>query len=316
MRERLRRVDHDAWFTLLCGCAPPSPHYGHASERLSVLSDVQNSPVKSPPAAVNHNTDWGPCPSRLSPLGHVAEDSRSSIKGVFASQGAAEKPSSPSCHGLTTPAPPSAFRAGLRGCSPRKRRGRRQYRDGPPLLLPCVKFAVPEQYPAPQDRGQEQRCRSEPSKASAFEVTLVRITSRPVGHQRRCSLRAVVAVVRPSRCSTPGKPQATPAVAADRQSLAQDIARPGQQVMAHRYLIVASSDTTKPRSRTCSACRPWTAGYCWPSQAQPPANPAAGEGLAWAAATTPAPGQRAMVDSIDKASSGQVIASLPDRENG
>ncbi|HYQ52324.1 MAG TPA: type VI secretion protein IcmF/TssM N-terminal domain-containing protein [Pseudomonas sp.] len=323
MRELLARYKSDyaeAWFTLLQGVGVR--HFtdmANASERLTVLSDVQNSPVKSLLAAVNHNTDWDlPKQASTSPTSAVDDSFWSSIKGVFAGQGA---------QGAAIVAKlPRVDDASLaKRFEPVSRLFATQNAEGADstvmdrYLAALRKLKVRlSNIQRSQDVGKNSKLLiSETLEGQPSEVTLVRNYVETSVDTSAGSLSDSLLRLFNSPLQYTWETLRDPAGQQIAKAWAQDIARPWQQVMAHRYPIVASSNNEASVKDLQRFVDP-ESGLLPAFKRNEIGNLAGGEGLGMGTGNSSSPlVNTKMVDSIDKASSvGQVIASLSDRENG
>ena len=323
MRELLARYKADyaeAWYTLLQGVGVR--HFtdmANASERLTVLSDVQNSPVKSLLAAVNHNTDWDlPKQAAASPANTVEDSFWSSIKGVFASQGVA-------ADAIVAKLPRVDDGSLAKRFEPVSRLFAAQNAEGADstvmdrYLAALRKLKVRlSNIQRSQDVGKNSKLLiSETLEGQPSEVTLVRNYIETSVDTSAGSLSVSLLRLFNSPLQYTWETLRDPAGQQIAKAWAQDIARPWQQVMAHRYPIVASSDNEASVKDLQRFVDP-DSGLLPAFKRNEIGNLAGGEGLGMGSGNDASPLVNArMVASIDKASSvGQVIASLSDRENG
>ncbi len=323
MRELLARYKADyaeAWLNLLEGVGVR--HFtdmANANERLAVLSDVQNSPVKSLLAAVNHNTDWDQPTQASTTSASAAEDSFwGSIKGAFSSQGA-------TVENVVTQLPRVGDGSLAKRFEPVSRLFAAQNAEGADstvmdrYLAALRKLKVRlSNIQRSQDVGKNSKLLiSETLEGQPSEVTLVRNYVETSVDTSAGKLSGALLRLFNSPLQYTWETLRDPAGQQIAKAWAQDVARPWQQVMAHRYPIVADSNNEASVKDLQRFVDP-ESGLLPAFKRNEIGNLAGGEGLGMGTGKSNSPlVNTKMVDSIDKASSvGQVIASLSDRENG
>ncbi|MFJ4445635.1 type VI secretion protein IcmF/TssM N-terminal domain-containing protein [Pseudomonas sp. NPDC089422] len=323
MRELLARYKADyaeAWFNLLEGVGVR--HFtdmANANERLAVLSDVQNSPVKSLLAAVNHNTDWDLPKQAAASTASAAEDSFwASVKGAFSSQGAAVE-------NVVAQLPRVNDGSLAKRFEPVSRLFAAQNAEGADstvmdrYLAALRKLKVRlSNIQRSQDVGKNSKLLiSETLEGQPSEVTLVRNYVETSVDTSAGKLSGALLRLFNSPLQYTWETLRDPAGQQIAKAWAQDVARPWQQVMAHRYPIVADSKNEASVKDLQRFVDP-ESGLLPAFKRNEIGNLAGGEGLGMGTGNSTSPlVNTKMVDSIDKASSvGQVIASLSDRENG
>ncbi|MGN8260239.1 type VI secretion protein IcmF/TssM N-terminal domain-containing protein [Pseudomonas sp. SMSB3] len=323
MRELLARYKADyaeAWFNLLEGVGVR--HFtdmANANERLAVLSDVQNSPVKSLLAAVHHNTDWDlPKQASASAVGATEDSFWGSIKGAFSSQGAVAENAAARLPRVDDGSLAKRFEPVSRLFAAQNAEGADStVMDRYLAALRKLKVRL-SNIQRSQDVGKNSKLLiSETLEGQPSEVTLVRNYVETSVDTSAGKLSGALLRLFNSPLQYTWETLRDPAGQQIAKAWAQDVARPWQQVMAHRYPIVADSNNEASVKDLQRFVDPEN-GLLPAFKRNEIGNLAGGEGLGMGTGNGANPLVNAkMVDSIDKASSvGQVIASLSDRENG
>lgn len=310
----------DAWFRMLRGVGVR--HFtdmANATERLSVLSDVQNSPVKSLLHAVNQNTSWDLPKVNSAASPNKADDGFwSGIKGTFSTQ-------SEQAESVVVTLPRVDDGSLAKRFEPVARLFATQNAEGADSTVMDRYLAALRKLKVrltniqrSQDVGKNSKLLiSETLEGQPSEVTQVRNYIETSVDTSEGGLSNSLQRLFNSPLQYAWETLRDPAGQQIAKAWSQDVARPWTQVMAYRYPIVAGSENEASVKDLQRFVDPET-GILPAFKRNEIGNLAGGEGLGMGTGTSPAPlVNTRMIDSIDKASSvGQVIASLSDRENG
>ncbi|EGH05199.1 ImcF-like family protein, partial [Pseudomonas amygdali pv. aesculi str. 0893_23] len=310
----------DAWFRMLRGVGVR--HFtdmANATERLSVLSDVQNSPVKSLLHAVNQNTSWDLPKVNSAASPNKADDGFwSGIKGTFSTQ-------SEQAESLVMTLPRVDDGSLAKRFEPVARLFATQNAEGADSTVMDRYLAALRKLKVrltniqrSQDVGKNSKLLiSETLEGQPSEVTQVRNYIETSVDTSEGGLSNSLQRLFNSPLQYAWETLRDPAGQQIAKAWSQDVARPWKQVMAYRYPIVAGSENEASVKDLQRFVDPET-GLLPAFKRNEIGNLAGGEGLGMGTGGNAAPlVNTRMIDSIDKASSvGQVIASLSDRENG
>lgn len=310
----------DAWFRMLRGVGVR--HFtdmANATERLSVLSDVQNSPVKSLLHAVNQNTSWDLPKVNSAASPNKADDGFwSGIKGTFSTQ-------SEQAESLVVTLPRVDDGSLAKRFEPVARLFATQNAEGADSTVMDRYLAALRKLKVrltniqrSQDVGKNSKLLiSETLEGQPSEVTQVRNYIETSVDTSEGGLSNSLQRLFNSPLQFAWETLRDPAGQQIAKAWSQDVARPWKQVMAYRYPIVAGSENEASVKDLQRFVDPET-GLLPAFKRNEIGNLAGGEGLGMGTGGNAAPlVNTRMIDSIDKASSvGQVIASLSDRENG
>ena len=324
VREFMARYKRDyaqAWYTLLK--AVGVRHFtdlGNATQQLSLLSDVVNSPVKALLSAVNENTQWDvPAPRQPAPAGKLPDDSFwAQVTGLFDNAPKA-------ANALASPLPQVDDGTLAKRFEPVSRLFAAQNAEGADstvmdrYLAALRKLKVRmNNIQRSQDVGKSSKqLISETLEGQPSEVTNARNYVETTVDTSQGGLSASLQGLFSLPIQFAWETLRDPAGQQIAKAWAQQIAKPWEQVMAHRYPIA-------PGSRNEASVRDLQR-FVDPESGLLPAfkrneigNLSGGEGLGMGSSARQAPlVNPSMVNSIDKASSvGQVIASLSDKDNG
>ncbi|RMT83025.1 type VI secretion protein IcmF/TssM N-terminal domain-containing protein [Pseudomonas viridiflava] len=310
----------DAWFQLLRGVGVR--HFtdmANATERLAMLSDVQNSPVKNLLYAVNQNTLWDlPKTSSVSSTSKTDDGFWSRIKGAFGTQGE-------QIESMVVALPRVDDGVLAKRFEPVARLFATQNAEGADSTIMDRYLAALRKLKVrltniqrSQDVGKNSKLLiSETLEGQPSEVTQVRNYIETSVDTSEGGLSSSLQRLFSSPLQYSWETLRDPAGQQIAKAWSQDVARPWKQVMAYRYPIVQGSENEASVKDLQRFVDPDT-GLLPAFKRNEIGNLAGGEGLGMGSGASAAPLVNArMIDSIDKASSvGQVIASLSDKENG
>jgi type VI secretion system protein ImpL len=324
IREFMARYKRDytqAWYTLVGSVGVR--HFtdmANATQQLSLLSDVQNSPVKRLLSAVNDNTRWDlPESHEAQQPGTKHEDSFwSKVSGIFDSPDV-----SPGA--LVSPLPAVNDGSLATRFEPVSRVFAAQNAEGADstimdrylAALRKLKVRV-NNIQRSQDVGKSSKqLISETLEGQPSEVTNVRNYVETTIDTSQGGLSSSLQSLFSLPIQYTWETLRDPAGEQIAKAWAQQIAKPWEQVMAHRYPIAAGSRNEASVKDLQRFVDPQS-GLLPNFKRNEIGNLAGGEGLGMSSGAKSAPlVNPGMVNSIDKASSlGEVIASLSDRDNG
>jgi type VI secretion system protein ImpL len=292
----------------------------NATQQLSLLSDVQNSPVKTLLAAVNDNTQWDvPAPRETLPAGSKPDDGFwSSVSGIFDGKNAAPG-------ALVSPLPAVDDGSLAKRFEPVSRVFAVQNAEGADSTIMDRYLAALRKLKVrmnniqrSQDVGKSSKqLISETLEGQPSEVTSVRNYVETTVDTSQGSLSDSLQGLFSLPIQFAWETLRDPAGQQIAKAWAQQIAKPWEQVMAHRYPIAPGSRNEASVKDLQRFVDP-ESGLLPNFKRNEIGNLSGGEGLGMSSNSKAAPLVNPnMVNSIDKASSlGQVIASLSDRENG
>jgi type VI secretion system protein ImpL len=324
MREFMTRYKRDyaqVWYTLLNGVGVR--HFtdmANATEQLSLLSDVQNSPVKTLLSAVNENTQWDlPAPREAQQPGTQPQDTFwSKVTGLF------DSPDKSSA-ALLSPLPPVDDGSLAKRFEPVSRVFAAQNAEGADSTIMDRYLAALRKLKVrmnniqrSQDVGKSSKqLISETLEGQPSEVTNVRNYVETTVDTSQGGLSASLQSLFSLPIQFAWETLRDPAGQQIAKAWAQQIAKPWEQVMAHRYPIAAGSRNEASVKDLQRFVDP-ESGLLPNFKRNEIGNLSGGEGLGMSSSAKAAPLVNPnMVSSIDKASSlGEVIASLSDKENG
>jgi len=324
IREFMTRYKRDytqAWYSLISSVGVR--HFADlasATQQLSLLSDVQNSPVKVLLTAVNDNTQWDlPAPRQTPQSGSKANDGFwGKVTGVFDDKNALPD-------ALTSPLPAVDDGSLAKRFEPVARVFAEHNAEGADSTIMDRYLAALRKLKVrmnniqrSQDVGKSSKqLISETLEGQPSEVSNVRnyvetsVDTSQGGLSR--SLQSLFSLPIQYAWET----LRDPAGAQIAKAWAQQIAKPWEQVMAHRYPISTASRNEASIKDLQRFVDP-ESGLLPTFKRNEIGNLSGGEGLGLGSgAKATALVNPNMINSIDKASSvGQVIASLSDRDNG
>ncbi|MFJ3485568.1 type VI secretion protein IcmF/TssM N-terminal domain-containing protein [Pseudomonas sp. NPDC090202] len=324
IREFMARYKRDyaqAWYTLLNGVGVR--HFtdmANATQQLSLLSDVQNSPVKILLSGVNDNTQWDlPAPHETQQPGKKPEDTFwGKVTGLF------DGPET-SATALLSPLPPVDDGSLAKRFEPVSRVFAAQNAEGADSTIMDRYLAALRKLKVrmnniqrSQDVGKSSKLLiSETLEGQPSEVTNVRNYVETTVDTSQGGLSASLQGLFSLPIQFAWETLRDPAGEQIAKAWAQQIAKPWEQVMAHRYPIAAGSRNEASVKDLQRFVDP-ESGLLPNFKRNEIGNLSGGEGLGMSSSTKAAPlVSPNMVNSIDKASSlGQVIASLSDKDNG
>lgn len=324
IREFMTRYKRDytqAWYTLIDSVGVR--HFtdmANATQQLSLLSDVQNSPVKILLAAVNDNTQWDvPAPRETLPAGIKPDDGFwSSVSGILDGKNA-----SPST--LISPLPAVDDGSLAKRFEPVSRVFAVQNAEGADSTIMDRYLAALRKLKVrmnniqrSQDVGKSSKqLISETLEGLPSEVTNVRNYVETTVDTSQGGLSTALQGLFSLPIQFAWETLRDPAGQQIAKAWAQQIAKPWEQVMAHRYPIAAGSRNEASVKDLQRFVDP-ESGLLPNFKRNEIGNLSGGEGLGMGSDSKATPLVNPnMVNSIDKASSlGQVIASLSDRDNG
>ena len=324
MREFMARYKRDyaqAWYTLLNGVGVR--HFtdmANATEQLTVLSDVQNSPVKILLSGVNDNTQWD------LPVAHEAQQPGTKPKDSFWSgvTGLFDGPEKASAS-MLSPLPAIDDGSLAKRFEPVSRVFAAQNAEGADSTIMDRYLAALRKLKVrmnniqrSQDVGKSSKqLISETLEGQPSEVTTVRNYVETTVDTSKGGLSASLQGLFSLPIQFAWETLRDPAGQQIAKAWAQQIAKPWEQVMAHRYPIAAGSRNEASVKDLQRFVDP-ESGLLPNFKRNEIGNLSGGEGLGMSSSAKAAPLVNPnMVSSIDKASSlGEVIASLSDKENG
>lgn len=324
MREFMARYKRDyaqVWYALLNGVGVR--HFtdmANATEQLSLLSDVQNSPVKILLSAVNENTQWDlPALHETQQPGSKPQDTFwSKVTGIF------DDPDK-SAVGMLSPLPAVDDGSLAKRFEPVSRVFATQNAEGADSTIMDRYLAALRKLKVrmnniqrSQDVGKSSKqLISETLEGQPSEVTNVRNYVETTVDTSQGGLSASLQGLFSLPIQFAWETLRDPAGQQIAKAWAQQIAKPWEQVMAHRYPIAAGSRNEASVKDLQRFVDP-DSGLLPNFKRNEIGNLSGGEGLGMSSSAKAAPlVNPGMVNSIDKASSlGQVIASLSDKENG
>ncbi|WP_296185899.1 type VI secretion protein IcmF/TssM N-terminal domain-containing protein [Pseudomonas sp. UBA1879] len=324
MREFMARYKRDyaqVWYGLLNGVGVR--HFtdmANATEQLSLLSDVQNSPVKILLSAVNDNTQWDlPAPREPQQPGSTPDDTFwGKVTGLF------DDPQKSSV-AMLSPLPPVDDGSLAKRFEPVSRVFAAQNSEGADSTIMDRYLAALRKLKVrmnniqrSQDVGKSSKqLISETLEGQPSEVTNVRNYVETTVDTSQGSLSASLQSLFSLPIQFAWETLRDPAGQQIAKAWAQQIAKPWEQVMAHRYPIAAGSRNEASVKDLQRFVDP-ESGLLPNFKRNEIGNLSGGEGLGMSSGAKAAPLVNPnMVNSIDKASSlGEVIASLSDKENG
>jgi type VI secretion system protein ImpL len=324
MREFMARYKRDyaqAWYTLLNGVGVR--HFtdmANATQQLSLLSDVQNSPVKILLSAVNENTLWDvPAPRETAKPGGEPKDGFWNLTSVFR-----DTPEAAS-QVLTSPLPSVDDGSLAKRFEPVSRVFAAQNAEGADSTIMDRYLAALRKLKVrmnniqrSQDVGKSSKqLISETLEGQPSEVTNVRNYVETTVDTSQGGLSTSLQGLFSLPIQFAWETLRDPAGEQIAKAWAQQIAKPWEQVMAHRYPIAAGSRNEASVKDLQRFVDP-ESGLLPNFKRNEIGNLSGGEGLGMSSGAKSAPLVNPnMVNSIDKASSlGQVIASLSDKDNG
>jgi type VI secretion system protein ImpL len=324
MREFMARYKRDytqAWYTLLSGVGVR--HFtdmANATQQLSLLSDVQNSPVKLLLSGVNDNTQWDvPAPKEAAQTGAEPKDGFwDKITGLRGDANAVSKT-------LVSPLPAVDDGTLAKRFEPVSRVFAAQNAEGADSTIMDRYLAALRKLKVrmnniqrSQDVGKSSKqLISETLEGQPSEVTNVRNYVETTVDTSQGGLSASLQSLFSLPIQFTWETLRDPAGEQIAKAWAKQIAKPWEQVMAHRYPIAASSRNEASVKDLQRFVDP-ESGLLPNFKRNEIGNLSDGEGLGMSSGAKSAPLVNPnMVSSIDKASSlGQVIASLSDKDNG
>jgi type VI secretion system protein ImpL len=324
IREFMARYKRDyaqSWYTLLDGVGVR--HFtdmANATQQLSLLSDVQNSPVKILLAAVNNNTQWDvPDARETQKAGEKPNDSFwSKATGIF--DNSAVSPAA-----FISPLPSVDDGSLAKRFEPISRVFAAQNAEGADSTIMDRYLAALRKLKVrmnniqrSQDVGKSSKqLISETLEGQPSEVTNVRNYVETTIDTSQGGLSNSLQSLFSLPIQFTWETLRDPAGEQIAKAWAQQIAKPWEQVMAHRYPIAAGSRNEASVKDLQRFVDP-ESGLLPNFKRNEIGNLSGGEGLGMSSGPKAAPLVNPnMVSSIDKASSlGQVIASLSDKENG
>ncbi|RAU47850.1 MULTISPECIES: type VI secretion protein IcmF/TssM N-terminal domain-containing protein [unclassified Pseudomonas] len=324
VREFMARYKRDyaqVWYALLNGVG--IRHFtdmANATEQLSLLSDVQNSPVKLLLSAVNDNTRWDlPAPREPQAPGTAPQDSFwSKATGLF------DGPQKPSA-AMLSPLPSIDDGSLAKRFEPVSRVFAAQNSEGADSTIMDRYLAALRKLKVrmnniqrSQDVGKSSKqLISETLEGQPSEVTNVRNYVETTVDTSQGGLSASLQGLFSLPIQFAWETLRDPAGQQIAKAWAQQIAKPWEQVMAHRYPIAAGSRNEASVKDLQRFVDP-ESGLLPNFKRNEIGNLSGGEGLGMSSGAKAVPLVNPnMVNSIDKASSlGEVIASLSDKENG
>ncbi|VVQ26191.1 type VI secretion protein IcmF/TssM N-terminal domain-containing protein [Pseudomonas fluorescens] len=292
----------------------------NATQQLSLLSDVQNSPVKNLLAAVNDNTQWDvPAPRETLQPGIKRDDGFwGKVTGIFDGQDT-------SANALISPLPAVDDGSLAKRFEPVSRVFAVQNAEGADSTIMDRYLAALRKLKVrmnniqrSQDVGKSSKqLISETLEGQPSEVTSVRNYVETTVDTSQGGLSTSLQGLFSLPIQFAWETLRDPAGEQIAKAWAQQIAKPWEQVMAHRYPIAAGSRNEASVKDLQRFVDP-ESGLLPNFKRNEIGNLSGGEGLGMSSASKATPlVNPSMVNSIDKASSlGQVIASLSDRENG
>ncbi|MBA1245060.1 type VI secretion system membrane subunit TssM [Pseudomonas japonica] len=317
---RYKRDYAEAWYRLMNSVSVrPFSDMATAINRLSLLSDVQNAPVKALLAAVDEHTQWDrPAPRSAVPVGLPADDGFwNKVSGLFDAQEAA-----PSL--ATSPLPAVDDGNLAEQFEPIARLFTTENAEGADntvmdrYLAALRKLKVRlNNIHRSQDVGKSSKqLISETLEGQPSEITTVRnyveATVDISQGELSSALQGLFTLPIRYTWETLRKP------AGEHISTAwtQQIVKPWDDVLAHRYPIANGSDNEASVKDLQRFVDPHT-GLLPTFKRNEIGNLAGGEGLGVASPKAAPLVNPGLLSNIDRASAlGQVIASLSDRENG
>jgi type VI secretion system protein ImpL len=324
IREFMTRYKRDytqAWYTLLGGIGVR--HFtdmANATQQLSLLSDVQNSPVKLLLSAVNNNTQWDvPAPREAQQPGTKRNDGFwDKVQGMNLFSDA-----SPAA--LASPLPAVDDGSLAKRFEPVSRVFAAQNAEGADSTIMDRYLAALRKLKVrmtniqrSQDVGKSSKqLISETLEGKPSEVTAVRNYVETTVDTSQGGLSSSLQGLFSLPIQFAWETLRDPAGEQIAKAWAQQIAKPWEQVMAHRYPIAPGSRNEASVKDLQRFVDP-ESGLLPNFKRNEIGNLSGGEGLGMGSGAKAAPlVNPGMVSSIDKASSlGEVIASLSDRENG
>jgi type VI secretion system protein ImpL len=324
MREFMARYKRDytqAWYTLLSSVGVR--HFtdmANATQQLSLLSDVQNSPVKILLSGVNDNTQWDvPAPKVNQQTGTPKpDDFWSKVTGLVSG------PQVPTA-AMLSPLPAVDDGSLAQRFEPVSRVFAAQNAEGADSTIMDRYLAALRKLKVrmnniqrSQDVGKSSKqLISETLEGQPSEVTNVRNYVETTVDTSQGSLSESLQGLFSLPIQFAWETLRDPAGQQIAKAWAQQIAKPWEQVMAHRYPIAAGSRNEASVKDLQRFVDP-ESGLLPNFKRNEIGNLSGGEGLGMSSGAKTAPLVNPnMVTSIDKASSlGQVIASLSDKENG
>jgi type VI secretion system protein ImpL len=292
----------------------------NATRQLSLLSDVQNSPVKNLLAAVNDNTLWDvPAPRTTQQPGIKLDDGFwGKVTGIFDGQDT-------SPNALISPLPAVDDGSLAKRFEPVSRVFAVQNAEGADSTIMDRYLAALRKLKVrmnniqrSQDVGKSSKqLISETLEGQPSEVTSVRNYVETTVDTSQGGLSTSLQGLFSLPIQFAWETLRDPAGEQIAKAWAQQIAKPWEQVMAHRFPIAANSRNEASVKDLQRFVDP-ESGLLPNFKRNEIGNLSGGEGLGMSSASKSTPLVNPnMVNSIDKASSlGQVIASLSDRENG
>ncbi|ANJ55700.1 ImcF-like family protein [Pseudomonas silesiensis] len=292
----------------------------NATRQLSLLSDVQNSPVKNLLAAVNDNTRWDvPAPRETLQPGIKRDDGFwGKVTGIFDGQDT-------SPNALISPLPAVDDGSLAKRFEPVSRVFAVQNAEGADSTIMDRYLAALRKLKVrmnniqrSQDVGKSSKqLISETLEGQPSEITSVRNYVETTVDTSQGGLSTSLQGLFSLPIQFAWETLRDPAGEQIAKAWAQQIAKPWEQVMAHRYPIAAGSRNEASVKDLQRFVDP-ESGLLPNFKRNEIGNLSGGEGLGMSSASKATPlVNPGMVNSIDKASSlGQVIASLSDRENG
>lgn len=324
IREFMARYKRDyaqAWYTLVNSVGVR--HFtdlSNATQQLSLLSDVVNSPVKALLSGVNENTQWDvPAPRQPQQVGHAPEDSFwAQVTGLFDN---APKAAST----LVSPLPQVDDGALAKRFEPVSRIFAAQNAEGADSTVMDRYLAALRKLKVrmtniqrSQDVGKSSKqLISETLEGQPSEVTNARNYVETTVDTSQGGLSASLQGLFSLPIQFAWETLRDPAGQQIAKAWAQQISKPWEQVMAHRFPIAPGSRNEASVKDLQRFVDP-ESGLLPNFKRNEIGNLSGGEGLGMGSSAKQAPlVNPVMVNNIDRASAvGQVIASLSDKENG
>ncbi|MBX6688393.1 ImcF-like family protein [Pseudomonas sp. USTB-Z] len=323
VREFMTRYKRDytqAWYKMVSSVGVR--HFADlasATRELGLLSDVQNSPVKSLLQAVNDNTQWDLPVKQAIPAPGTSRDDGfwSKVTGLFDANDTLPANVAPALPAVDDGSLAKRFEPVARVFAENNAEGADStIMDRYLAALRKLKVRM-NNIQRSQDVGKSSKqLISETLEGQPSEITTVRnyvessVDTSQDGLSR--SLQGLFSLPIQYAWATLRDPAGEQIA----KAWAQQIAKPWEQVMAHRYPIAGSSRNEASVKDLQRFVDP-DSGLLPAFKRNEIGNLAGGEGLGVGDGKGPALVNPGMLNSIDKASSvGQVIASLSDRDNG
>ncbi|MEE4709109.1 type VI secretion protein IcmF/TssM N-terminal domain-containing protein [Pseudomonas alliivorans] len=324
VREFMARYKRDytqAWYTMVDSVGVRRfTDMANATQQLSLLSDVRNSPVKLLLSAVNDNTQWDvPAPREAQQVGVKRDDGFwGKVSGIFDNKEAAASV-------LISPLPAVDDGSLAKRFEPVSRVFAAQNAEGADSTIMDRYLAALRKLKVrmnniqrSQDVGKSSKqLISETLEGQPSEVTSVRNYVETTVDTSQGGLSNSLQSLFSLPIQFAWETLRDPAGEQIAKAWAQQVAKPWEQVMAHRYPISADSRNEASVKDLQRFVDP-ESGLLPNFKRNEIGNLSGGEGLGMSSDAKAAPlVNPKMVSNIDKASSlGEVIASLSDKDNG